>query len=278
MLDMLEYEFMRNALVAGLLASAVLGIIGTYVVVKRIVFISGGISHASFGGVGLAFYLGWNPLLGAAIFALASALGIGAVSKKTLQREDTTIGILWAVGMAMGAFFIYITPGYPPNPGSYLFGNILMVGQVDIQLLAALCVAVIVSTVLLYHKLQAVTFDEEFSTVMGVPTFALYMFLLVMTALSVVLLIKFIGIILVIAMFTIPSSIVGQFTHDLRRMMVGATALAALFITVGLWLSFRFDLMAGATIVMLSGAVFLVVTLLKKLADSDITDIDESSA
>ncbi len=267
-MEMLDYAFMHRALIAGLLASVALGIVGTYVVVRRIVFISGGISHASFGGVGLAFYLGWNPLLGAALFALATALGIGAAGRDRVQREDTIIGILWAVGMALGMFFIYITPGYPPDPASYLFGNILILGATDIYLLALLAVGVTASTLLLYHKLQAVAFDEEFAHVMGVRTFPLYLFLLVMTALTIVLLIKFIGIILVIAMLTIPPSIAGQFTHDMRHMMAGSAALSAVFIVTGLWLSFEFDLIAGATIVILAGVVFLVVTALKRFADS----------
>ncbi len=135
MLEMFQYQFMQNALIAGILASIIFSIIGTFVVVKRIVFISGGIAHASFGGVGLAFYLGINPLIGASLFALISSIGVGTIGKKTLQREDTAIGIVWALGMALGAFFYYITPGYLPSPSSFLFGNLLMIRSTDLYLL-----------------------------------------------------------------------------------------------------------------------------------------------
>ena len=268
---------MRFAFIAGLFASVVFGIIGTYVVVKRIVFISGGIAHASFGGVGLAVYLGLNPILGAAVFALASALGIGLLSKMTLQREDTTIGILWAIGMALGAFFIFITPGYGVNPASFLFGNILMLNGLDLLLLAGLSALTLVSTVLLYHRFQAISFDEEFTRVVGVSTLVLYLYLLALVALTVVFLIKFVGIILVIAMLTIPSSIVSQFTHDLRRVMFFSMVLSAILIFTGLWISYVFDFIPGATIVLLSGIVFIVATALKRFADSGTKKAEDGS-
>jgi len=257
--EMRDYRFMRYAIYAGLLAAVAFGIIGTYVVVRRIVFISGGIAHASFGGVGLAFYMGWDPILGAALFALASALGIGILSKETLEREETTIGIIWAVGMAMGAFFIRITPGYPPNPASYLFGNILMLQESDINLLVCLAAAILVSMFLLYNRIQATAFDEEFSRVAGVHTLTLHLFFLVLVALTIVLLIKFMGIILVLAMLTIPSSIVGQFTHDMRRIMFFSTLLSAFFVLTGLWLSYELNYETGATIVIEAALAYLGV-------------------
>ncbi len=265
---MLELEFMRFAFIAGFLASVVFGIIGTYVVVKRIVFISGGIAHASFGGVGLAVYLGMDPILGATVFALASALGIGMLSKKTLLREDTTIGILWAIGMALGAFFIFITPGYGVNASSFLFGNILMLTATDLFLLGGLSILTLGSTILLYNRFQAMSFDEEFANVVGVSTLPLYLFMLALVALTVVFLIKFVGIILVIAMLTIPASIVSQFTHDLRKIMFFSALLSGVLIMTGLWMAYVFDFIPGATIVLLSGTVFIVVTALKRFADS----------
>ncbi len=274
-LDMLEYAFMRNAIYAGLLAAVTFGIIGTYVVARRLVFIAGGVAHASFGGVGLAFYLGWNPILGAALFAVSSALGIGAMSKETLEREETTIGIIWAVGMAMGAFFIRITPGYTTGPAAYLFGNILLLDKWDIFLLAALVAVVVISTVFLFNRIQAIAFDEEFSTVAGVPTRILHLYFLVLVALTIVFLIKFMGIILVLAMLTIPSSIAGKFTHDMRRIMIFSTLLSAVFVMSGLWLSYIWDLETGATIVLEAAAVYLTVTLLKKLADMDLADVED---
>ena len=193
----LQYDFMQNAVYAGLLASIACGIMGTYIVVKRLVFITGGISHASFGGVGFAFYYGINPLLGAVIFALASAFGIGALGKRTLEREDTAIGILWVVGMALGSFFMYFTPGYAVNLSSYLFGSLVLIKMMDIYFLIALDIAILLFTILLYRQLQGLCFDEEFAKISGIPTTLLYFALLGFSALTVVLLIRFIGIILV---------------------------------------------------------------------------------
>lgn len=256
MFEILGYTFMRNAIYAGILASVIFGIIGTFVVVKRIVFISGGIAHASFGGVGLSFYLGWNPLLGASIFAVASALGVGTMGKKTIQREDTAIGIVWAVGMALGAFFYYITPGYLPSPSSFLFGNLLMINTFDIYLLLILAIVLVIIVSLFYHKLQAVSFDEEFSEVVGVHTTAVYLLLLVLVAISIVLLIKFVGIILVIAMLAIPASIASGETHDLRKIMAYSVVLSLVFVLSGLWISYHWNTPAGPTIIMFAGAVF----------------------
>lgn len=265
--EMFQYDFMLRAVYAGLLASIAFGVIGTYVVVRRIVFIAGGIAHASFGGVGLSFYLDWDrdtgPIIGGALFALASALGIGVLSKETLEREETTIGIVWAVGMAMGAYFIAMTEGYAVSPASYLFGNILFLKTLDIQLLAVLICVIVTSTVMLFHKIQATAFDKEFSMVVGVRTTLLHLYFLCLVAMTIVLLIKFLGVILVLAMLTIPASLVGRFTHDLRWIMLYSSALSAVFIIVGLWTSYHWDTATGATIVIQSAIVYLMVILLQ---------------
>lgn len=265
MAEMLQYGFMRNAFYAGILASVIFGIIGTFVVTKRIVVISGGIAHASFGGVGLSLFLGWNPLIGAAIFAVASALGVGIIGKKTIQREDTGIGIVWALGMALGAFFYYLTPGYQTNPSSFLFGNILMISELDLYLLLALNAVLILVVTTMYHKLQAVCFDEDFSSVVGVHSLSIYFFLLILIALSIVLLIKFVGIILVIAMLAIPPSIAGEFTHDMRKIMIFSTLLSLIFVFSGLGISYYLDAQAGPTIIIISGAIFFLTTIVKGL-------------
>jgi zinc transport system permease protein len=263
--EMFEFSFMRNALYAGFLASIAFGIIGTYVVVKRIVFIAGGIAHASFGGVGMSFYLDWDrdvgPIIGASIFALASALGIGILSKETLEREETTIGIVWAVGMALGAFFIGLTPGYAISPSSYLFGNILFLKTLDLQLLAILVTVILASTILMYHRILAMAFDEEFSEVIGIRTTLLHLYMLCLVAMTIVLLIKFLGVILVLAMLTIPASLVGRFTHNLRDIMIGSTVVTEVFIFLGLWASYHWDLFAGATIVIGSSIAYVLVIL-----------------
>jgi zinc transport system permease protein len=257
MLDALQYEFMRNALIAGVLAAVACGIIGTYVVVKKMVSVSGAISHSSFGGIGLGYYLGINPILGALFFTIASALGMGLVIKRTRLPEDTAIGILWAMGMAIGIIFIGLTPGYAPDLFSYLFGNILAVPFSDLMLMLALDAVIVVIVIALYKELLTVSFDEEFGTVTGVPVEALYLLLLCMIALTVVVLIRVVGIILVIALLTIPAALARQFTHDLKKMMPLAIIFGALFSFGGLWLSYELDLASGATIILLSGTVLL---------------------
>ncbi len=257
MLEALQYEFMRNAQFAGLLASVACGIVGVYVVVKRIVFISGGIAHASFGGIGLGYLIGISPVLGAMFFTLASALGMGLVTRRTKLPEDTAIGILWAMGMAMGIIFIGLTPGYAPDLFSYLFGNILTVPRSGLILMLALDAIIVTIVIALYKDFLALSFDEEFGTTVGVPVERLYLLLLCMIALTVVVLIRVVGVILVIALLTIPAALAKQFTHDLRNMMILAVLFGALFSFGGLWLSYEFDLASGATIVLLSGSVLL---------------------
>lgn len=257
MLEALQFEFMRNALLAGLLAAIACGIVGVYVVVKRVVFISGGIAHASFGGIGLGYLVGISPVLGATFFALASALGMGLVTRRTRLPEDTAIGIMWALGMALGIIFIGLAPGYAPDLFSYLFGNILTVPFADLLLMVALDAIIVLIVVAFYKEFLALSFDEEFGTVVGVPVEALYLLLLCLIALTVVVLIRVVGIILVIALLTIPAAMARQFTHDLRKMMLLAILFGAIFAFGGLWLSFELDIASGATIILLSGAVFL---------------------
>ncbi|MFH1651609.1 MAG: metal ABC transporter permease [Chloroflexota bacterium] len=265
MLEALQYEFMRNALAAGLLAAVACGIVGVYVVAKKVVFVSGGIAHASFGGIGLGYLLGINPVLGATFFALASALGVGLVTRRTRLPEDTGIGILWAMGMALGIIFIGLAPGYTPDLFSYLFGNILTVPQNDLILMLVLD-AVIVGVILLFFKeFLTLSFDEEFGVVVGVPVEKLYLLLLCLIALTVVVLIRVVGIILVIALLTIPAALARQFTYDLRKMMVLAVIFGTLFSLGGLWLSYVFNLASGATIILLSGTVLLVFFLVKRV-------------
>jgi zinc transport system permease protein len=262
MLELLQYEFMRNALVAALLASIACGIIGVYVVVKRIVFISGGIAHAAFGGIGLGYLLGIEPLLGVVPFSIGAALSMGIVGRRTRIPEDTAIGILWAIGMALGVVFIGLTPGYAPDLFGYLFGSILAVPASDLLLMLIMNAAIIVTVIALYREFQAISFDEEYATAMGLPTERLYLLLLCLIALTVVLLIRVVGVILVIALLTIPAALSKRFTHRLSTMMTLSVLLCALFTTGGLWLSYILDLASGATIVLFSGCAFLITTVL----------------
>jgi len=265
MFEALQHDFMRNALLAGLLAAVACGIIGTYVVAKRMVSISGGISHSAFGGIGLGYYLGINPVVGALFFTVAAALGTGLVVKRTRLPEDTAIGILWAMGMAIGILFIGLTPGYAPGLFSYLFGDILLVSPSDLILMLALDAVILAIVVAFYKEFLALSFDEEFGTVSGVPVEKLYLLLLCLIALTVVVLIRVVGIILVIALLTIPAALARQFTHDLRKIMVLAVVFGAVFTFGGLWLSYAFDVASGATIILLSGTVFLAALGLSRL-------------
>ncbi len=265
MLEVLQYQFMQNALIAGLLAAVACGIVGVYVVVKKIVFISGGIAHASFGGIGLGYLIGINPVLGAMVFTIASALGIGLVTRRTRLPEDTAIGILWAMGMALGVIFIGLSPGYAPDLFSYLFGNILTVPVSDLILMLILDAVIIIIVFLFYKEFLFLSFDEEFSTVVGMPTERLYLLLLCLVALTVVVLIRVVGIILVIALLTIPAALARQFTHSLKKMMLLAILTGVLFALSGLWLSYWLDLASGATIILVSGTVLFISFGIAKL-------------
>ncbi len=265
MTEILQYEFMRNALLAAILVSIACGIVGTFVVIKKIVFISGGITHAAFGGIGLGYLLGVNPVLTAIPFSLLSAIGIGVISKKTKISEDSAIGILWTVGMALGIIFIGLAPGYAPDLFSYLFGSILTVPFTDIIIMIILDIIIIVTVLLLSKEFQALSFDEEFSEIVGVPTQTLYLILLCLVALSVIVLIRVVGIVLIIALLTIPTTIAKQFTNRLRRLIAYSTLCAVILTVVGLWLSYLFDLPSGATIVLLLAFVFLISALIKRL-------------
>lgn len=266
MIEALQYEFMRNALVAAVLVSIACGIVGTFIVIKRIVFISGGITHAAFGGIGLGYLLGVNPVLTAIPFSLASALGIGVMSRRTKISEDAAIGILWTVGMALGILFIGLAPGYAPDLFSYLFGSILTVPFTDIIIMVILDLIIIVTVMLFYKEFQALSFDEEFSEIAGVPTQTLYLILLCLVALSIIVLIRVVGIVLVIALLTIPTTIVRQFTHKLRSLILYSAVCAVILTVAGLWLSYLFDLPSGATIVLALACTFLISVFVKKIS------------
>ena len=265
MFEILGYSFFQNALIAGLLASIACGVIGTYVVVKRMVSVSGGISHAAFGGIGLGYYLGIDPLLGAVGFALATALGLGVLTRRAQQHIDTLIGAVWATGMALGIVFIALTPGYAPDLFSFLFGNILLVPAGDLVLMAILVTVILVLVFLLYTQLMAVTFDEEYATVMNLRVQALSLLLLALIALTVVMLIRVVGIILVIALLTLPAAISREYTTRLIPMMAWAVLLGIAFSIGGIWLSYLFDIPSGATIILTAAAAYAIVLVAKQV-------------
>lgn len=258
MWEALHFEFMRNALLAGLLVSIVCGILGTLVVVNRIVFISGGIAHAAYGGIGIALYARVSPLLGASLFAVAIAMVMGAASLKSRERADTVIGVMWAIGMALGIILIELTPGYNVDVMSYLFGSILSVPRWDLWYMASLDVVVLLTVFLFYKEFIAMSYDEEFSFVVGIPVRSLYFLLLAMISLSIVMTIQAVGLILVIALLTIPPYIAEKYTTSLGKMMVLSSFLGMLFTMAGLWFSYSYNLSSGATIIMVAGLAFFV--------------------
>ncbi len=258
MIEALQFGFMRNALMTGILVSIACGIIGTFVVVNRIVFISGGIAHTAYGGIGLAYFLGFNPVWGAIAFSLLAALGMGAVERRTRERSDTVIGAMWAIGMALGVIFVDLTEGYKVDLMSYLFGSILAVPSTDLVIIFLLDVIILTAVILLYKELVAISFDETFATVRNVPVDALYLILLTMIALTVVMLMRVVGLIMVIALLTIPAAISGQFLDDMKHMMLASSILGMFFTTTGLWFSYFFNFTSGATIILVSGLCYLL--------------------
>ena len=263
--EALSYDFMRHAVLAGVLASVLCGVIGTFVVVKRLAFISDGISHAAFGGMGVCFFLGIDPLLGAIPVALACALALGAVDRETIRSYDALIGVLWAVGMAVGVVFVYKTPGYAPNLMTYLFGNILLVSRHDVTVILALAVSVLALLFLFFKGIVAVAFDEVFARVRGVRVRLLMSLLLTMIALSVVILIQVVGIILVVALLTIPSVISLMLWRDLKAVLAGSVLIGVAITLGGLILSFYFDFPSGPAIILLGAVLLVGVYGVKKL-------------
>ncbi|MDC0834798.1 metal ABC transporter permease [Geitlerinema sp. CS-897] len=267
--EALQFDFMRNALLAGLLVSVACGVIGTFVVVNRIVFISGGIAHAAYGGIGLGYFFGFDPVLGAIAFSLAAALGMGVVQRRTEQRADTLIGVMWAIGMAIGIIFIDMTEGYKADLMSYLFGSILTVPPSDLMLMLAIDVVIVALVVLFYKELLAISFDPVFATTRNVPVNALYLMLVAAIALTVVMVMQVVGLILTIALLTMPAAIAGRFVKDIKQMAIAASLLGIIFTTVGLFLSYTFDLTSGATIILVSGVAYLLSFSFKLLPSAE---------
>ncbi len=264
----LTFPLMQRAVVTAILASVACGVVGTFVVVRRITYVAGGIAHCVLGGMGAAVFLratypqqlGWlEPIYGAVAAALIAAAIIGAVSLRFRQREDTVISALWAVGMALGVMLLYLTPGYQQDLMGYLFGSISIVAAKDIWLIAALDVVVVGVSVVFYRQLQAVCFDQEFARTRGLNVDLYYMLLLCLTALTVVLLVTVVGIVMVIALLTLPVAVAGQYARRLWKIMLLASGISAALSIAGLAVSYTPRLPAGATTIILAGATYIVV-------------------
>ena len=258
MIEALQFDFMQNALLAGLLASVICGVMGTMVVVNRIVFLSGGIAHAAFGGIGLAFFFGWHYLVGTISFSIVAALIMAVITLKAKHRADTIIGVIWAIGMAIGIILLDLTPGYNVDLMSYLFGSILTVPDSDIWMMVGVGAAILAVVIYFYNDYLALSYDEEFAQIRGVRVKTLYILMTVMLALGIVMVIQVVGLILVIALLTIPPYIAEKFSKSLFQMMVLSSMLSALFTVGGLWFSYEFNLTSGASIILVAGIGFLI--------------------
>jgi zinc transport system permease protein len=253
-----EHAFLQTAVIAALLSSIGCGVIGTYVVVKRIAYIAGGIAHSVLGGMGAAVYFGFDPLLGALPAAIVAALLIGLIRLYWRTQEDTLISALWAIGMAVGVIFIAKTPGYQGDLMSYLFGNILLVPKQSLWFMAGLDLVLLVFVAAFHRQFLAVVFDEEFARLRGVPVTFFYLMLLILVAVTVVLLIQVVGLILVLALLTLPAAVAGHYVNSLGRMMLIATLLGIGVSVSGIALSYEPDLPAGPTIILLAGAIYVL--------------------
>ena len=269
-----QIPFFRYAFLSGIAASVAFGIVGTYVVTRRITYIAGAISHCVLGGIGASLYfravMKWdwlNPMYGAVFAALLAALIIGFVSLRAKQREDTVIGALWSVGMAAGILFIAKTPGYV-DPMSYLFGNILLVSKQDLALVLGLDALVLVLALLFYNKFLAVCFDEKFARLRGINVEFYYLLLLCLTALTVVLLVTVVGIVMVIALLTLPAAVAGQFSSRLWKMMLLSICFSMFFTSAGIALSYESNLPSGPVIIVIAGLSYLLSVFYKKLSSS----------
>lgn len=259
----LEYTFFIKAIIAAVLSGISSGIAGSWIVSKRKVFVTGGVSHSSFGGIGLGYLMGFSPVLGAIIFGVLSALGIEYMSQKTRIREDSAIGIFWSLGMALGIIFIFLAPGYAPNLMSYLFGSILIVSTYDLIALAIANVVLILFFILFYRTILFVSYDPEYAATNNIPVRTFNYLLMAFTAVVLVLNIRIAGIILVISILTIPPTIVNLFSHNFKKVILLSTAISIIGSLSGLIISYYVGLPSGATIVLVMVVFFLFARMMK---------------
>jgi zinc transport system permease protein len=263
MFEIFSYDFMINAIIASVLASVACGIIGSYIVIKRLVFLSGGIAHSAYGGIGLGYLLSFNPIFGAVGSSILGAIFVSRMRKNKSENEDTLIGIIWAFGMALGVLFIGLAPGYAPDLMSYLFGNILTVSTTEIWLMISVNLIVISVVALFFKEFQSITFDEEYAQTTGMNVDFYYLILFILIAITIVLLIKLVGIILVVALLTIPAAISKLFSKSLKSMMLYSIAFGLLFTLVGLLLSYYLNLPSGSAIIVLSVLGYFIAYSIK---------------
>ncbi|HIX73496.1 MAG TPA: metal ABC transporter permease [Candidatus Parabacteroides intestinipullorum] len=262
-MELLGYTFFQNALLGSLLAAIACGMVGTYIVARRLAFISGGITHASFGGLGLGFYLGINPILTALLFSVASAFGIEWVSRDGQVREDSAIAGVWSLGMALGVIFIFLTPGYAPNLSAYLFGNILTISWQDILYMLFLAVVLTAIFCLFFREILYVAFDRDFARTQGLPVRLVEYGMMLFIAVTIVLTIRLVGIMLLMSLLTIPQMTVNLFTSDFRRIILGSIGIGFAACVAGLYLSYLINVPSGAFIILILVLLFLVAKAIK---------------
>ena len=261
MLEALSYEFIQNAIIAGVLVSIASGIIGSLIVVNRMVFLAGGIAHATYGGIGMAVYFGLPIFFGASLFAIMSALAIAWITQDKKNKIDTFIGLIWATGMAIGIIFVDMTPGYNVDLMSYLFGSILAVSSEDLYFSGILLSIIVLIMTFYYKDILAVSYDSQYASLRGINVRFFYTLILVLSALTVVVAIKVVGLILVMALLTIPVYMAEKLSNSLAHMMVLSGIFATIFTLSGLCISYIYDITSGASIILV-GAVCLGVFLL----------------
>ena len=262
MIEALHFTFIQHALIAGVLVSVAAGIIGSLIVVNRMVFLAGGIAHASYGGIGMAVFFGLPIFFGASLFAVMAALLVANLTLHKRHRIDTFIGLIWAVGMAIGVVFVDLTPGYNVDLMSYLFGSILAVSSSDLYFMGGLLAVIILAVTFWYRDILAVSYDSEYAKLRGIPVRFFYTLILILSALTVVIAIKVVGLILVIAMLTIPVYIAEKLSNSLWRMMILSGVISTLFTLAGLWFSYSYNLTSGASIILVSAASLGIFLLL----------------
>lgn len=260
MIELLQYTFFQNALLGSLFASIACGIIGTYIVTRRLVFISGGITHASFGGIGLGLYAGISPILSAAVFSVLSAFGVEWLSKRKDMREDSAIAVFWTLGMALGIMFSFLSPGFAPDLSAYLFGNILTITETDIWLLAGLSIALTLFFALFLHPIIFIAFDREFARSQKIPVVAFEYILMMFIALTIVFCLRMVGIVLAISMLTIPQMTANLFTYKFKHIIWLSVLIGYVGCMGGLGLSYYMNVPSGASIIFFS---IIIYTLCK---------------
>lgn len=261
-MEIFDYDFFRNALTGVILISIASAVIGTYIVTRRLVSISGGVTHACFGGLGLGYYLGWNPLFGAALFAIASSLGVQWMSSRHRVREDSAIAVIWALGMAIGTLFIFLTPGYVPELNTFLFGNILTISSSDIWAFAIFTVVLIIFMAAFFKKIVICAFDPDFAAVKQLPVMFISTAMTVLVAVCIVLTIRLVGVMLLMSMLALPQMTAETFCHRFKTIMFLSIAISLLCSLAGLFLATVIEVPCSALIVLTMTAAYILARLI----------------